>query len=42
MYRLLEERRVKELSFGYAVKDAEQKDGALNLTELDLFEVGPR
>lgn len=41
VYRLLSERRVKELSFGYNVLDAEQKDGALNLTELDLIEVGP-
>lgn len=41
VYRLLSERRVKELSFGYNIIDAEQKDGALNLTELDLIEVGP-
>jgi HK97 family phage prohead protease len=42
VYRLLAERRVKELSFGYNVVDAEKaKDGALELRELDLIEVGP-
>jgi HK97 family phage prohead protease len=41
VYRLLAERRVKEFSFGYSVTDAERKDGALNLLDLDLFEVGP-
>jgi HK97 family phage prohead protease len=41
VYDLLSERRVKELSFGYNVVDSEQKDGALNLLEVDLFEVGP-
>jgi HK97 family phage prohead protease len=41
VHRLLAERRVKELSFGYNVVDSEQKDGANNLIELDLIEVGP-
>lgn len=41
VHRLLSERRVKELSFGYNVVDGEQKDGAFNLKELDLIEVGP-
>lgn len=41
VYRLLSERRVKELSFGYNVVDAERKDGAMELRELDLIEVGP-
>jgi uncharacterized protein len=42
VHRLLSERRVKELSFGYNVVDSERtKDGALNLIELDLIEVGP-
>ncbi len=42
VHRLLLERRVKELSFGYNVVDAKRaKDGALDLLELDLIEVGP-
>jgi HK97 family phage prohead protease len=41
VYRLLAERRVKEFSFGYNLIDAERKNGALELYELDLFEVGP-
>lgn len=42
VYRLLSERRVKEFSFGYnVVKSAKAKDGAEDLTELDLFEAGP-
>jgi len=41
VYRLLSERRVKEFSFGYNVLDAERKNDALELLELDLFEVGP-
>lgn len=41
VYRLLSERRVKEFSFGYDLKDSERKDGALNLLEIDLFEIGP-
>jgi HK97 family phage prohead protease len=41
VYRLLSERRVKEFSFGYNLLDSEKKSGALNLTEIDLFEVGP-
>jgi HK97 family phage prohead protease len=41
VYDLLAERRVKEFSFGYQVRDSEQKDGATNLTDLELFEVGP-
>lgn len=42
VHRLLMERRVKELSFGYNVVDAKRaKDGALDLLELDLIEVGP-
>lgn len=41
VYRLLSERRVKELSFGYTTIDSKQKDGANELRELDLIEVGP-
>ncbi len=41
VHRLLSERRVKEMSFGYNVVDAEQNDGAYELKELDLIEVGP-
>jgi HK97 family phage prohead protease len=42
VYRLLSERRVKEFSFGYSVRDAETaKDGAYDLLDLDLFEIGP-
>jgi HK97 family phage prohead protease len=41
VYRLLSERRVKEFSFGYNLVDAERKNGALELSEIDLFEVGP-
>jgi HK97 family phage prohead protease len=42
VYRLLSERRVKEFSFGYNLVDSKKaKDGALDLTEIDLFEVGP-
>ena len=42
MYHLLERRRVKEFSFGYTVRDAETaKDGAYNLLDIDLFELGP-
>jgi HK97 family phage prohead protease len=41
VYRLLKERRVKEFSFGYALKDSQRKDGALELREIELFELGP-
>ncbi len=41
VYRLLSERRVKELSFGYNVVDAAEDNGAYELKELDLIEVGP-
>lgn len=42
VYRLLAERRVKEFSFGYNLLDSKKaKDGALDLTEIELFEVGP-
>lgn len=41
VYRLLSERRVKEFSFGYNVLDAERKNGALELREVDVIEVGP-
>jgi uncharacterized protein len=42
VFHLLERRRVKEFSFGYSVRDAETaKDGAYNLLDLDLFELGP-
>jgi HK97 family phage prohead protease len=41
VYRLLKERRVTEFSFGYNLLDAEKKNGALELMEIDLFEVGP-
>jgi hypothetical protein len=43
VYRLLSERRVTEFSFGYNLVDAEaaKADGALNLLEIELFEVGP-
>jgi HK97 family phage prohead protease len=42
VHHLLSERRVKEFSFGYTVKDSEKaKDGALNLLEVDIIEGGP-
>ena len=42
VFHLLERRRVKEFSFGYSVRDAETaKDGAYNLLDVDLFELGP-
>ena len=42
VFHLLERRRVKEFSFGYQVRDAETaKDGAYNLLDVDLFELGP-
>lgn len=42
VFHLLERRRVKEFSFGYSVRDAETaKDGAYDLLDLDLFELGP-
>ena len=41
VYRLLGERRVTEFSFGYNLLESEKKDGALDLLEIDLFEVGP-
>ena len=41
VYDLLAERRVKEFSFAYGIKDAEQNNGAFELKELDVYEVGP-
>ena len=43
VYRLLKERRVKEFSFAYdVVKEKKNKDdGANDLLELKIFEVGP-
>lgn len=42
VYRLLKARRVKEFSFAYdVVSDEKAADGATNLTELNLIEVGP-
>jgi HK97 family phage prohead protease len=42
VYRLMKDRRIKEFSFGYTVKDSERADdGVLDLLELDLIEVGP-
>lgn len=42
VHRLLTERRVKELSFGYQVIDSKAAKGGVNeLLEVDLFEVGP-
>jgi HK97 family phage prohead protease len=42
VYRLLQKRRVKEFSFGYTVQDSvKAKDGALDLLDLDIIEVGP-
>jgi hypothetical protein len=42
VFHLLERRRVKEFSFGYSVRDAEKADdGAYDLLDLDLFELGP-
>lgn len=41
-YKLLAERRVKEFSFGYGINEEKvAKDGANELLDLDLFEVGP-
>lgn len=42
VYRLLKERRVKEFSFGYTVRQEKKaEDGANDLLELGLIEVGP-
>ena len=42
VFHLLERRRVKEFSFGYQVRDFEvAKDGAYNLLDVELFEIGP-
>lgn len=42
VYRLLKERRVKEASFAYdVVKEKRAKDGANDLMQLNLIEVGP-
>jgi HK97 family phage prohead protease len=42
VYNLLSKRRVKEFSFGYTVQDSvKAKDGALDLLDLDVIEVGP-
>lgn len=42
VYKLLKERRVREFSFGYEVrKEQPGKDGANELTDLGIIEVGP-
>lgn len=42
VYKLLKERRVREFSFGYEVrKERPGKDGANELTDLGIIEVGP-
>lgn len=42
VYRLLKERRVKEMSFGYMVNEEKPgEDGANELLEVDILEVGP-
>lgn len=42
VYRLLKNRQVKEFSFAYnIVAEAPASDGATNLTELEIIEVGP-
>lgn len=42
VFHLLERRRVKEFSFGYNLRDADKgDDGALDLLDIDLFELGP-
>src|SRR4029077_20216060 len=40
-YRLLKGRRVDQFSFAYDVIDAAENDGANELHELKLYEVGP-
>lgn len=42
VYRLLKERRVREFSFGYAIKkERKAEDGANELVDLDIIEAGP-
>lgn len=42
VYRLLSQRRVKEFSFGYNVRDEKRGEGGVTeLLELDVIEVGP-
>jgi uncharacterized protein len=42
VYRLMKERRVKEMSFAYnVIRERSAKDGANELVELDIIEVGP-
>lgn len=42
VYKLMDQRRVKEFSFGYGVrKQRRGKDGVNELVELDLIEAGP-
>lgn len=41
VHRLLKDRRIKEFSFAYDVIDEAKADGANELRELDLIEVGP-
>lgn len=39
VYRLLKGRRIDTMSFAYAVRDSEEKDGLLHLKDLQVFEV---
>lgn len=41
VHRLLKERRIKEFSFAYDVLDEKTQNGANELLELDVIEVGP-
>lgn len=41
VWRLLSKRRVREFSFAYDVLDEKQQNGANELLELDVIEVGP-
>ncbi len=41
VYRLLSQRRVKEFSFGYNVRDSRVEKGVNELLDLDVIEVGP-
>lgn len=41
VFRLLSQRRVKEFSFGYNVRDSRVEKGVNELLDLDVIEVGP-
>ncbi len=41
VHRLLKDRRIREFSFAYDVLDEKQQNGANELLELDVIEVGP-